>query len=145
MTEYSPLDKLLHHLALGSRMSAELLHDVERNVFLKSAPLDEGRHVFVTGLARAGTTIVMREIHGSGAFGSLTYADMPFVLAPNLWHLLSAKGTKPGIRTERAHGDGIKWISTAPRRSMRCIGASFRARIISERGASCRMSPAEGR
>ena len=108
MPDYSPLDKLLHHLALGSRMSAEVLHDLERNVFLKSAPPDEGHHVFVTGLARAGTTIVMREIHGSGAFGSLTYADMPFVLAPNFWHVLSAKGTKPGVRTERAHGDGIE-------------------------------------
>jgi Sulfotransferase family len=106
--DYSPLDKLLHHLALGSRMRAEILHDFERNVFLKSAPPDEGRHVFVTGLARAGTTIVMREVHSSGAFGSLTYADMPFVLAPNFWHGLSAKGRTPGARTERAHGDGIE-------------------------------------
>jgi hypothetical protein len=108
VADYSPLDKLLHHLALGSRVRAEILHDLERNAFLKSAPVDEGRHVFVTGLARAGTTIVMREIHGSGAFGSLTYADMPFVLAPNFWHRLSAKGRKAGARTERAHGDGIE-------------------------------------
>lgn len=108
MVEYSSIDKLLHRLALGSRVRAEVLHDMERSAFLKSAPSDEGSHVFVSGLARAGTTILMREIHGSGEFGSLTYADMPFVLAPNLWNRLSAKGRRAGIRAERAHGDGIE-------------------------------------
>jgi hypothetical protein len=108
VVDYSPLDKLLHRMALGSKMRGEMLHDMERVAFLKSAPSDEGRHVFVTGLARAGTTILMREIHGSGEFGSLTYADMPFVLAPNLWHRLSAKRRKAGQRSERAHGDGIE-------------------------------------
>lgn len=108
MADYSPLDKLLHRVALGSALTAEMLHDVERGLFLKKAPQDEGRHVFVSGLARAGTTILMREIHGSGMFGSLTYADMPFVLAPNLWRKLSSRGQRPGPRAERAHGDGIE-------------------------------------
>jgi hypothetical protein len=89
-------------------MRAEVLHDLERGAFLKSAPPDGGRHVFVCGLARAGTTILMREIHGSGEFGSLTYADMPFVLAPNFWQRLSANGGKAGAKAERAHGDGIE-------------------------------------
>ena len=39
--------------------------------------------------------------------GSLTYADMPFVLAPNLWQRLSANGGEAGPKAERAHGDGI--------------------------------------
>ena len=108
MVDYSSLDKFLHRLALGSRMRAEVLHDLERGTFLKSAPPDNGRHVFVCGLARAGTTILMREIHGSGEFGSLTYADMPFVLAPNLWQRLSGNGGgESGPKAERAHGDGI--------------------------------------
>ena len=114
MPDYSQLDKVLHRLALGSPARAEMLHDMERGVFLKSSPHDDGRHVFVTGLARAGTTILMREIYRSGAFGSLTYADMPFVLAPNLWNRLSAKGRKAGPRTERAHGDGIEVDFNSP-------------------------------
>jgi hypothetical protein len=114
VADYSPLDKLLHHLALGSPARAEMLHDMERGIFLKSAPGDEGRHVFVTGLARAGTTILMREIHCSGAFGSLTYADMPFVLAPNFWQRLSAGGRKAKPRAERAHGDGIEVDINSP-------------------------------
>ena len=114
MADYSSLEKFLHRLALGSRMRAEVLHDLERGSFLKSAPPDNGRHVFVTGLARAGTTILMREIHGSGEFGSLTYADMPFVLAPNFWQRLSANSTKSKPRAERAHGDGIEVDFNSP-------------------------------
>lgn len=95
-------------------MRAEVLHDMERAAFLKSAPRDGGRHVFITGLARAGTTILMREIHGSDEFGSLTYADMPFVLAPNFWQRLSAKGRMAGTRTERPHGDGIEVDFNSP-------------------------------
>jgi len=111
---YSRLDQFLHRLALASPVRGEMIHDIERGAFLRSAPEDTGRHVFVTGLARAGTTILMREIHRTGQFGSLTYADMPFVLAPNLWARLSAKGQKPGVRAERAHGDGIEVDTQSP-------------------------------
>jgi hypothetical protein len=85
-----------------------LLPDIERAAFLTSAPRVVGRVFFVCGLAGAGTTILMREIYDSGEFGSLTYADMPFVLAPNFWHRLSSRGRKAGARAERAHGDGIE-------------------------------------
>lgn len=111
-SDYSATDRFLHRLALGPL--AEMLHDIERGRFLKSAPEDSGRHVFVTGLARAGTTILMREIHRTGQFGSLTYADMPFVLAPNSWAQISRKGQKPGKKAERAHGDGIEVDTQSP-------------------------------
>ncbi|HQU67627.1 MAG TPA: sulfotransferase [Albidovulum sp.] len=110
--EYSATDRFLHRLALGPL--AEMLHDIEKARFLKSAPEDSGRHVFVTGLARAGSTILMREIHRTGAFGSLTYADMPFVLAPNTWAQISRKGHEAGEKAERAHGDGILVDTQSP-------------------------------
>jgi hypothetical protein len=114
VSDYSALDRILHRLALAAPATAEMMHDIERGMHLKSAPADTGRHVFVTGLARAGTTILMREIHRTGEFGSLTYADMPFVLAPNLWAKLSRKGSKPGVKAERAHGDGIEVDTQSP-------------------------------
>ena len=107
MSDYSALDRLLHRLALASPVLAEMVHDVERAMFLKSAPADDSRPVIVTGLARAGTTILMREIHATGDFASLCYADMPFVLAPNLWGRIARRGRGAGERRERAHGDGI--------------------------------------
>ncbi|MFN6952539.1 MAG: sulfotransferase [Albidovulum sp.] len=114
MADYSALDRLLHRLALAAPAIAEMTHDIERGLYLGKAPPDTGAHVFVTGLARAGTTILMREIHRTGQFGSLTYADMPFVLAPNLWARISRKGHRPGVRAERAHGDGIEVDMSSP-------------------------------
>lgn len=113
-SDYSGMDRALHRLALASPARAEMLFDIEKAAFLKSAPADSGAHVFVTGLARAGTTILMREIHATGQFGSLTYADMPFVLAPNLWARLSARGRTAGRKAERAHGDGIEVDTQSP-------------------------------
>lgn len=112
--DYSALDRVLHRLALGSPAIAGMTHDIERAVFLGRATEPQGGPVFVTGLARAGTTILMRELHATGQFGSLTYADMPFVLAPNLWARLSSRGRVAGEKRERAHGDGIEVDTQSP-------------------------------
>jgi len=105
--DYGFVDRLLHRVALGSAARAKGFHEIERSRYLKDAPEDRGGHVFVTGLARAGTTILLRELHGSAQFGSLLYADMPFVLAPNLWANVSRSARKGFDPVERAHGDGI--------------------------------------
>src|SRR5262245_24139786 len=65
------------------------------------------RHVFVSGLARAGTTVLMRRFHATEQYRSLTYRDMPFVLAPNLWRRLSRNSRREVERAERAHGDNL--------------------------------------
>lgn len=68
---------------------------------------DTGNHVFVAGLARSGSTLLMRLLYESGAFCSLTYRDMPFVLCPNSWHQLASLASRRNKARERAHGDGI--------------------------------------
>jgi hypothetical protein len=93
----------------------EMAFDIERSIFLKSAPQPtHDRHVFVSGLARAGTTVLMRELHASGQFTSLTYEDMPFVLAPNTWNAISRRFSKKLGTQERAHGDGILVDANSP-------------------------------
>ena len=69
-------------------------------------------NVFVAGVARSGTTILLNAIYDSDEFASLSYADMPFVLAPNLWSKISS--TSKHLIKERAHGDGIKVSSDSP-------------------------------
>ncbi len=93
-SEYGWLDRLLHRVVLGPGFLGEALFDLERTLHGPAAPARVERPVFVTGLARAGTTALMRALHESGAFASLTYADMPMVLAPNLWARLSAAGRR---------------------------------------------------
>ena len=70
-------------------------------------------HIFVSGLARSGTTILLNALYESDEFASLTYRDMPFVLAPNLWSKLS-NGKEKNNKVERAHGDGIKVSTESP-------------------------------
>lgn len=111
MSDYSALDRVLHRMVLGNRAIAEMAFSIDRT--LAKPRETAGRHVFVAGLARAGTTILMRRIHASGAFRSLTYADMPFVLAPNLWQRLRGKAGAAEAR-ERAHGDGIAVSTDSP-------------------------------
>lgn len=101
-------DRLLHRIALGSPTVLEASFDIERSLFLKTSPRSEGTApVFVTGLARAGTTILMRTLHESGAFAALTYRDLPFALAPNVWARLSGGASRKVEAIERGHGDGI--------------------------------------
>lgn len=108
MPAYSLLDRILHRLALQIESVAELSFDLDqRSLGREPAGVALERHVFVSGLARAGTTALMRRFHASGAYRSLTYRDMPFVLAPNLWRKLATKNARAAIEEERAHGDGI--------------------------------------
>ena len=107
MNRYSALDRLLHRSVLGSDALNEALFDLERKLFLKRAPDTTEGAVFVCGLARAGTTALMRAIHDTGRFASLTYRDMPAVIAPNLWSSLTRASRRRGEKQERAHGDGV--------------------------------------
>ncbi|MBT3367969.1 MAG: sulfotransferase [Nitrospina sp.] len=67
----------------------------------------EGPPVFINGLARAGTTILMRAFYETGLFRSLTYRDLPFVLMPGIWKKISQLFSQDQEARERAHGDGI--------------------------------------
>lgn len=113
-SRYKLLDRILHRLALGSATVAEISFDLDQSISRPSAAAaGEGRHVFITGLARAGTTILMRRFHETGMFRSLTYRDMPFVLAPNLWRRISIDSRNIEA-AERAHGDGIRVDADSP-------------------------------
>ena len=105
---YSRADRLLHRLALGFAPVLEASFDIERARYAKALrAIDVEAPVFVSGLARGGTTILTRMLDQNAAFTSLTYRDMPFPLAPNSWRRIS-EGFKRSVEThERGHGDGL--------------------------------------
>lgn len=109
--DYPLTSRILHRVALGAPWRGEMMFDLESASAAKRVDGAEdttsARHVFVAGLARAGTTVLMRSIYDSGAFASLTYRDMPFVMAPNLWARISVGSQRQAARRERAHGDGV--------------------------------------
>ena len=111
MNNYSWLEQKLHKFALSSQFMREATFDFESNN--SSSFSSTGDHIFITGLARAGTTILLNALYKSNIFASLSYADMPFVLAPNLWSKISIKRGNTELK-ERAHGDGIKVSTDSP-------------------------------
>ena len=115
---YGVLDRVLHWLMLEPAVVRHLAFELERQFALhkRIAPdsLYSGKAfdtadgaVYVCGLARSGTTMLLRILDQIEVFRSLTYRDMPFVLAPNLWKQISRHSSQQLALSERAHGDGI--------------------------------------
>lgn len=103
---YNFISRLLHRAALQSKAIAEISFDIENVIIRKKGRYFPDNHVFISGLARSGTTILMRYLYETGHFKSLTYLDMPFVLMPNIWKRMSYRRTSVEYQ-ERAHKDGI--------------------------------------
>ncbi|OGT66312.1 MAG: hypothetical protein A3I13_01740 [Gammaproteobacteria bacterium RIFCSPLOWO2_02_FULL_47_50] len=94
---------------MGNEALLELTFDIEKKLHLENSKNTVGnRHVFVTGLARSGSTILMQTIFKSDEFSSLTYRDMPFVMAPNTWSKITGRFQDDNVRMERVHADGIR-------------------------------------
>ncbi len=103
MPTYSATDKALHKIYLGNYSLSRAALEMETIVHGKQAKeLQVKEYIFVTGLARSGTTAVMRRIFETGEYASLQYSNMPFILNPNLWNRQSKIESH-----ERAHNDGI--------------------------------------
>jgi hypothetical protein len=113
-SNYGFLSRLLHKLALDYSFVAETLFDVAQMQAGRSPRPAVDKPVFIAGLARSGTTALLTRIYETGAFRSLTYRDMPFVLMPSLGKKLSGSQTADTEKKERAHGDGILVNAESP-------------------------------
>jgi hypothetical protein len=105
-SDYSATSRLLHRVALQSKSVAEMSFDIDSILVKEKKIVFSDKHIFISGLARSGTTMLMRYLYDTGFFRSLTYQDMPFVLMPNTWKQMSHKKPATGYK-ERAHKDGI--------------------------------------
>ncbi|MFP1679976.1 sulfotransferase family protein [Alloalcanivorax sp. C16-2] len=79
------------------------------------ADLSVDRPIYVTGLARSGTTIVLEHLAAHPEVATHRYADFPFLPVPYWWNrwLSLVPGATEQAR-ERAHQDGIKVTSKSP-------------------------------
>jgi len=108
MVEYTLASKALHHIALDSALIKKVGFDIDCLASRFWCNECEARPpVYIAGLARAGTTILLEALYSSGAFTTLTYRDMPFVTLPFLWGRLTAGYRHEADRQERAHQDGL--------------------------------------
>ena len=107
MNNYSFFSKLLHRVILNSSIIKKTAFDLDCLLNQSSKNISIGRLVYISGLARAGTTIILKTLYDSNKFASLTYQNMPLITAPQIWKKINyTKNGKSGL-TERAHGDGL--------------------------------------
>jgi hypothetical protein len=112
---YGLLDRLLHRIAFRAGTAQQAMADVEEILYrktLQAVPLEDP--VFISGLPRSGTTILLNILWDSGYFASHTYRDMPFVLCPMVWQRLSFRFTVDDAPRERAHADGLQVSGDSP-------------------------------
>lgn len=111
MNNYSWLQQKLHSIALSNEFMKKAFFDLEQSLF--EVKNSEDNHIFVAGLARSGTTIFLNAIYHSDEFASLSYSDMPFIMAPNFWSKFSFSSNSTNY-IERAHGDRINVTTNSP-------------------------------
>ena len=105
--DYSLTECWLHRLVLQSTDVRRLSFDLETLVLGRTVQSASERPVYLCGLARSGTTLLLRLLEQSREFASLSYRDMPFVMSPNLWARLSGRWQRRAPPRERLHGDGV--------------------------------------
>lgn len=107
-SQYSSADQLVHMLAFSSPIVLKSVSAIEDRLMPKAAQEPTAPPIFITSLARGGTTTVLKAFHDLPGIATHTYRDMPFLTAPTMWNKL-AGGEKRGVeRHQRAHGDGIE-------------------------------------
>ena len=104
---YSAGDRILHALAFSGPGTLRSLARADDALHARRiAAIQPAPPIFVTSLARAGTTALLNAMHDLPGVATHRYRDMPFITAPLLWsRLAGSRGSAP-LR-ERAHGDGL--------------------------------------
>jgi len=113
MSEYGTLDQFLHRLALSSNFMRRMAFDIDCAIYGKKESTAIAP-TYIAGLARAGTTILLQTLYSTGRYTTLTYRNMPFVMAPGLWSKLSRRSRLSAHTKERAHGDRLQVSYDSP-------------------------------
>ena len=113
MINYSLTQKFLHKICLSNNFIKQISFEFD-NFFIKNqySNILNNKHVFITGLARSGTTALLNFIYSQNIFASLTYNDMPFILAPKFSNLFKTKDFNKNFL--RLHNDGIIYKNNSP-------------------------------
>ena len=112
---YNLIDKALHYLAFSIPGLQSLLADLENDLYeSKLSKIELSNEVFITGLPRSGTTLLLDFLYKTDEFCTFSYRHMPFILTPLFWKKLTSPFSKESKDIERAHGDGMKVSFDSP-------------------------------
>jgi hypothetical protein len=113
--EYNFIDRLLHHVAFSTKFFQKRLIEFENDIYKQDIQnTNSSREVFIAGLPRSGTTLLLEMLYKTGEFSTFTYRHMPFILSPLLWRRISKSFRITETKKERAHGDGMEVSFESP-------------------------------
>ena len=106
---YSFFSKLFHKITLGNKYNLNLFFDLKKFFYLnKNWKYNNNEHIFICGLARSGSTILLNYLTQNQNYTSLTYNDVPMILSPNLYKYFKKKFKNPfKKKISRYHRDGL--------------------------------------
>jgi hypothetical protein len=109
-------DHLLLRLSRGLAPLWRALGEIEGDLLarrLEGVAID--RPVFVAGLARSGTTMLLTLLSQADGVATHRYRDFPFLFAPVAWNWLQDRlGAEAGEAVERPHRDRIRITMDSP-------------------------------
>jgi hypothetical protein len=138
-------DYLLTRFAHAIPGAMKFLGDIETDLLgyrLASIPID--RPVFITGLARSGTTLLLNLLAELPDVATHRYSDFPFLFAPVAWNRLQDRMGKGGPPVERPHRDRIRITRDSPEAFEEPIWTHFFS-AIHDPGAVHRLTAANRR
>lgn len=105
------LSRIAQHLSSGFKR----LGDMESRYLadrLDKIVID--RPVFITGLARSGTTILLNQFASVRGVGTHRYRDFPFLFTPYWWNRFNERFGQVDVPIERPHKDRIIVTGNSP-------------------------------
>jgi sulfotransferase family protein len=108
-------DYLLTRFAHSMQGQMKFLGDVETDLLgerLDAIAID--RPVFITGLARSGTTLLLNLLAQLPEVATHRYSDFPFLFVPVAWNRLQGRMGKRAAPVERPHRDRIRITRDSP-------------------------------
>ncbi len=104
---YNAGDRLMHALAFSGPGVQKALARIDDRLYRRDiARVPDAAPIFITSLARGGTTALLNALNDTPGVATHLYRDMPFMTAPMLWSRLSGNRRDVTERA-RAHGDGM--------------------------------------
>lgn len=97
------MNKILHQIIFKNPKLNKLFYEFEK----KETENKSFERIIISGLARSGTTSLLRELVKNNLTCSLTYKNMPLILAPKMQKLLGHFSGNVAKEVERSHQDGI--------------------------------------
>lgn len=111
---YSASDRFFHILAFSSPVVLKAASWIEDRFIATPASASAQSPIFITSLARGGTTALLNALNDMPQIATHTYRDMPFLTAPTLWRRLTGGQSRAVARRQRAHGDGLEIDLNSP-------------------------------